>query len=230
MSRLKSWARIGAYVTCALVASQVRADDVRGTVRSGEEPKARAIEAVRAPYWQEWNGFIDPKKPSVDLAREVSAVLIGPSDTRDSVTVVLRQGTLTPSTIVAQHGTTLRVRNEDDFAHELFADKLKDFEPKTLGPGQTRSIALGETGVFALGDKLAPHVHGFLHVVAKVSYVTSPASDGSFSFKEVPPGSYVLKVFRGANELPSRELEVQSKGDLTVDPIDVQPSAVKAGK
>lgn len=234
MSRRSGWARVGACAACVLLSSQVRAGDVRGSVRTSEEAKTRNIDAVRAPYWQEWNGFIDPKKPAIDFSREVSAVLIGTTDTRDATTVVLRQGTLTPSTIVAQHGTTLRVRNDDDFAHELFADKLKDFDPKTLGPGQTRSIALGETGVFELRDALAPHVRGTLHVIQKVSLVATPGADGSFSFKEVPPGGYVLKVFRGASELPPRELTVESKGDVTLDPIDVQASAArdpsKAGK
>lgn len=227
MIRANSWARLGAGVACVLLSSQVRAGDVRGSVRTSEEPKTRAIEAVRAPYWQEWNGFIEPKKPAIDFPREVGAVLIGTSDTRDATTVQLRQGTLTPSTIVVQQGTTLRVRNEDDFAHELFADKLKDFDAKTLGPGQTRSIQLGETGVFELRDPLAPHLRGFLHVVPKVSLSATLNPDGSFSFKDVPPGDYVLKVFRGATELPPRELTVESKGDVTLDPIDVQPSAAR---
>lgn len=230
MSRRQSWAMVGACAACVLLTSQVRAVDVRGTVRTSEEPKIRTIEAVRPPYWQEWNGFIDPKKPAFDYPREVSAVLIGTSDTRDATTVVLRQGALTPSTIVVQQGTTLRVRNEDDFAHELFAEALKDFDPKTIGPGQTRSIVVGETGVFELRDKLAPHVRGFLHVLAKVSRTTSPGPDGSFAFEGVPPGSYVLKVFRGASELSSRPVEVASKGDVQLEPIDVQPSAGKAGK
>jgi plastocyanin len=230
MSKPTSGAKVAACMTCLLLASSVRAVDVRGTVRSSEEPKARTIEAVRAPYWQEWNGFIDPKKPSVDFAREVSAALIGSGETRDATTVTLRGGTLNPSTVVVQHGTTLRVRNEDDFAHELYVARIKDFEAKVIGPGQTRSVQMTETGVFEVRDKLSPHVRGFLHVLAKVARVVSPNAEGSFVFEEVPPGDYVVKIFRGANEFEGGTLEVESKGDAQLAPVDVRPTAVKPGK
>ena len=230
MSKPTKGARVAACLTCLLLASSVRAVDIRGTVRSSEEPKARTIEAIRAPYWQEWNGFIDPKKPSIDLAREVSAVLIGPTETRDATTITLRGGTLTPSTLAVQHGTTLRIRNEDDFAHELFAERIKDFDPKTIGPGQTRSVSMSETGVFEVRDKLSPHVRGFLHVLTKVSRVVSPAADGSFVFEDVPPGDYVVKIFRGVSELEGGTLAVASRGDAQLEPVDVRPTAVKPGK
>ena len=230
MNQAMRGAKVAACMTCLLLASSVRAVDVRGTVRSSEEPRARTIEAVRGPYWQEWNGFIEPKKPSVDFAREVSAALIGPSETRDATTVTLRGGTLAPSTLVVQHGTTLRVRNEDDFAHELYVERIKDFDPKTIGPGQTRSVQLNETGVFEVRDKLSPHVRGYLHVVAKLTRVVSPNADGSFVFEQVPPGAYVVKIFRGASEVEGGTIEIESKGDVQLDPVDVRPTAPKSGK
>jgi plastocyanin len=213
-------------VACGLLlATQVNAGDVRGSVRSNEEVKSKTIEAVRTPYWQEWNGFIDPKKASIDYAREVSAVLIGPTGTRDATTVVLRNGTLSPSTIVVQVGTALRIRNEDDFGHELFVDGLKGFDAVETSPGSTRTVQMEQTGVFALGDKLAPYVRAHLHVIAKVTQVVNPSGDGGFSFKEVPPGKYTLKVFRGPAEVSTRELEVTNTRELALDsiPVDTKP-------
>lgn len=212
-------ARVLALVAGLVCAGDARAGDVRGSVRSREEVKTKTVEAVRAPYWQEWNGFIDPKKASVDFAREVTAVLIGQVATRDATTVLLRDGTLSPSTIVAQHGQPLRIRNEDDFAHELYVEGLKTFDAKATSAGQTRTIQMDQTGSFVVRDKLAPHVRGHLHVVAKFTQTVNPSADGTFAFKEVPPGKYTLKVYRGANEVSTSELEVTGSRELVIDPI-----------
>jgi plastocyanin len=222
-------AKVFALTAGLLVASTADAGDVKGNVRATEEVKLKAVEGVRAPYWQEWNGFIDPKKASFDYAREVAAVLIGPQPTKDSVTVVLKNGTLTPSTIVAQVGTTLRIRNEDDFGHELVVDKLKGFDAVETSPGSTRSIVMEQTGAFEVRDRLAPYVHGHLHVIAKLTQVVNPSADGSFAFKDVPAGPYTLKVFRGGKEVSTAELEVGSK-DTEVDTIPLPPAADGKGK
>ena len=224
-------ARMGAIAFCLLLAGDVRAVDVRGSVRSSEEPKAKAIEAVRPPYWQEWNGFIEPKKAGVDYAREVTAALFGPVETRDATTVALRDGTLSPSTIVVQHGTPLRIRNDDDFPHELYAEGLKNFDARSTGPGQTRSIPMDQTGVFVVRDMLSPHVKGLLHVVTKVSLIVNPGHDGAFVFREVPPGHYTLKFFRGERVLSGGDVEIASTRDVVLDPValDTLP-AITPGK
>ncbi len=218
-----SLAKVCALTAVLVSASAAQAGDVKGSVRANEETKLKSVEGVRAPYWQEWNGFIDPKKASFDYAREVSAVLIGPQPTKDSVTVVLKNGTLTPSTIVAQVGTTLRIRNDDDFGHELVVKDLKGFDAVETSPGSTRSVVMEQTGSFEVGDKLAPYVHGYLHVVAKLTQIVNPGSDGNFSFQDVPPGTYTLKVFRGAKEVSTSEVEVGSK-DTEVDTIPLPPA------
>ena len=207
--------------------TEAAAVDVKGSVRTDETPKASSVQAVRAPYWQEWNGFIEPKKPSVDYAREVSVVLVGPESMRDATVVELSNGTLTPSTIVAQHGSSLRIRNQDDFTHKLYADKLEKFDAIETSPGQSRELQLLQTGDFELGDRFAPHVHGYLHVLPKVSAVANPQSDGSFVFKDVHPGSYTLKVFRGAREVSSETLEVKDGRDIVVGPFSVDARAKK---
>jgi hypothetical protein len=230
MKRATSGTRTAALAVGLLLASHVSAGDVRGNVRANDEAKTKTIDAVRPPYWQEWNGFIDPKKPGVDYPREVSAVLIGSAENRDAATVVLRNGTLSPSTIVAQQGLPLRVRNEDDFGHELYVDGLKGFDAVETSPGQTRTVQLEQTGVFVLRDKLAPHVRGYLHVIAKLTQVVNPGSDGGFAFKEVPPGKYTLKIYRGPGEPTVSELEVLSTKDMQLDPVLLGPLAAKPGK
>ena len=203
------------------------ATDVKGNVRSEQAPKPKAVEAVRPPYWDEWNGFIEPKKASVDYAREVNVVLIGAEANRDAITVTISNGALLPSTIVAQHGVPLRIRNLDDFTHKLGATGLKGFEAMETSSGQSRELAMLQTGDFVISDQLAPYLKGHLHVLPKLTAIAAPQSDGSFVFKDVHPGSYTLKVFRGAFEMSSSELEVKDTREVVVPPISVD---AKAGK
>jgi hypothetical protein len=226
-SAAPGWVLGALLVGSGLGWARAAAVDVKGSVRSDETPKQAAVQAVRAPYWQEWNGFIEPKKASVDFAREVAVVLIGPESLRDSTVVELSNGTLTPSTIVAQHGAPLRIRNQDDFPHKLSADKLEKFDAIETSPGQGREVQLLQTGVFELTDRLAPHVRGYLHVLPKVSAVANPQGDGSFAFKDVHPGNYTVKVFRGARELHTEELEVKEGRDIVVGPFGVDARAAK---
>jgi hypothetical protein len=203
------------------------ATDVKGSVRASETPKEKAIEATRAPYWQEWNGFIEPKKPSVDYAREVTVVLVGAESTKDSTTVLIQNGALLPSTIVVQHGVPLRIRNTDDFAHKLSAEKLKGFDAIETSSGQSRELQMLQTGDFVITDKLAPYLKGYLHVLPKVTAIANPEADGSYKFSDVHPGSYTVRVFRGPYEMGSSTLEVKEKGDVSVPAISVDTKAAK---
>lgn len=207
--------------SCAfLVSAQALAVDVRGSVKGGES-RAKIAETVRTPYWHEWNGFIEPKKSSTDLAREVVVVLIGNDGMKENASLSLQDGTLAQATVVVQKGGTLRIRNEDDFTHQLYAEGLKQFDPIETSAGQSRQVQVDEEGSFPILDKLAPHVRGHLHVLPKVSRIAQPQSDGTFKFPDVAPGSYTLKVFRGASEVSSVTLDVPDKRELVVDPISV---------
>jgi hypothetical protein len=128
---------------------------------------------------------------------------------------------------VAQHNAPLRIRNQDDFTHQLYSDKLKEFDAIETSSGQSRELTLLQTGDFAVGDRLAPYVHGFLHVLPKVSAIATPSADGTYVFKDINPGTYTLKVFRGAFEMSSSELEVKDSRELVVDPIAVDAKAKK---
>ena len=78
-----------------------------------------------------------------------------------------------------------------------------------------------------LVDKVAPHVKGFVHVLAKVTAVTAPQADGSFAFKDVPAGKYTLLVFRGGAEVSSQEIDVGSSGSVNLETVSVE---FKSGK
>ena len=217
---------VGALVGALLLAGSAAAVEVKGNVSAKDEQANGQGAAVRPPYFQEWNGFIEPKKRGVDYAREVACVLIGNEGMRDATQVTLKNGALSPSTVVMQAGTSLRLRNDDDFVHKLWAEGLKAFDAIETTSGAGRQIEIDTTGSFPIADKLAAHIRGTLHVLAKVSYVTYPKADGSFSFADAAPGHYTLKVFRGDKEVSSSEVDLPDKSEFELDStiaVDLKP-------
>jgi hypothetical protein len=218
---------VGALVVLLAMAGSAAAVEVKGTVKAREDQAEGPGFAVRAPYFREWNGFIEPKKRGVDYASEVACVLIGAEGMRDATQVLLKNGALSPSTVVMQAGTSLRVRNDDDFVHKLYADGLKAFDAIDTTSGQGRQVQIDTTGSFPIADKLAAHVRGHLHVLPKVSYVTYPKADGTFEFADAAPGHYTLKVFRGQHEVSSTEIDLPDDREFELDDaiaVDIKPS------
>jgi hypothetical protein len=179
------------------------------------------VKATRAPYWREWNGFIEPKKRAPQLSRELTAVLIGEASASDAATVLLKNGQLTPQTIVMQQGMGLRIRNEDDCTHQLYAEGLKSFDAVETSAAQGRQLQIEQAGTFPIRDQLAPHVQGTLVVLPKVSAVAVMKDDGTFNFSAVPAGKYDLKVFREGKEVGSVPVELAEGREITLDPIAI---------
>ncbi len=203
------------------IAGAAAAVDVRGSLRVRGAVEAPQVEAVRGPYWREWNGFIEPRKQAASLSREAAVVLIGQKGASDATTVALLNGQLAPRTIVMQQGTALRIRNRDDFTHKLHAEGLEAFDAIETSPGQGRQLQIDEAGTFAIRDELAPHVSGTLIVLPKVSAVAKVQDNGEFVFEGVDPGEYQLKVFRDGKEVRSLAVTLTDDKKLNLDPIDL---------
>jgi hypothetical protein len=169
--------------------------------------------------WELENG-VKEVLPERTPPREVAVVLVGAAaasgDNRQEVAIV--GGSLYPSTLVVRSGTTLRIRNDDEIGHELVAVGLDGFSAEATSPGATRSIHLTKPGSWPVLDKLAVHASAYLHVLPNLSAVAKLEPNGSYTFPDVPAGKYTLKVFRGADELISKDIEVADRS-LSVDPL-----------
>lgn len=215
-----------------LALATAHATDVKGSVRvaDGYVPEP-AADARKPYYWEEWNGFLDPRPRRLDPRRDLAVALFGPppADADHHITIQFQGGGLLPSTIVVGVGTLLRIDNHDDFGHELYAEGLDGFSAEGTSSGQSRSVNLTQAGHYVLRDRQAPHLHGDLHVVAGIAAVLQPAADGSFTFAGVAPGQYTLKVYAGAREATTQAVNVtDSHEPLVVEPIVLTPAAPAA--
>jgi hypothetical protein len=220
-----------AVVAVAVAASAAAQVQVSGKLVLGQY-KPAPVEAApnkRPAYnWELENGFKEVRPDRVDAPRELAVVLLGdaeaPAESR--VEITFAGGGLMPSTLVVRSGTTVLIRNDDEFAHELFAVGLDGFSAEATSPRGRRSVNLKTEGTWPLRDRILTHVTGQLHVLPNLVATATINADGDYSFSNVAPGKYTLKVFHADKELASQEVEVTTR-PLTISPIalGVSPEA-----
>jgi hypothetical protein len=209
----------------ASAAAQVSGKLLLGTL---EHSVSASPEPAGSYNWELENGFKEVRADRVDGRRELAVVLVsdGAGTAPDGkagqdgprVEVAFSGGGLLPSTIAVRTGTTLMIRNDDEIAHELYAPGLTGLSAEPTTPRGRRSISLKAPGGWPLRDRLVPHVAGYLHVLPDLVAVANVDASGQFSFSDVQPGRYTLKVFRGERELVSTPVELATRS-LTLDPI-----------
>lgn len=206
------------------------AADVTGTLRIPDPPATGDPEGSRrAFYWEEWNGVLDPRPARIDARRELAVALTGGAAVGDLTrpTVRLFGGAPLPSTIVVRQGAVLRIVNEDDVPHELYAEGLDGFASEATNPAQARTVRLDRPGSWPLRDRRFPHVRGHLHVLPDLVAVVQPDAAGAFSVAGVPAGSYRLRVWLGATEVANQAVVVGAEREVALGSVPV--SAPRAG-
>jgi len=181
--------------------------------KSGDKPPRPAFN------WEIENG-VKEVLPDRTSPGELAVVLLGAAAPSGDgrVEVSISGGTLSPATLVVRTDTTVRIRNDDEIGHELQAVGLDGFSAEATSPGATRSVRLTKPGSWPLQDRLAVHARAYVHVLPNLSAIAKLEPNGSYVFSDVPPGKYTLKVFRAADELLSKDIDVADR-PFTVDPL-----------
>jgi hypothetical protein len=218
-TRTPIWRSLAALVVLVPAATALAAG-VSGKLVLGAYKPEPPKQARAAYNWELENGFKEVLPDRIDAERELAVVLVGKNDAPppEKVAVRLYGGSLLPATVVVPAGSTVEVRNDDEFAHALYAEGLEGFGAEPTSPRALRAVNLPKAGSWPVRDKLIPHVRAHLHVVADLAAIAKVQRNGSFAFEEVPAGTYTLKVFHGATELVSQAVEVGGSA-LVIDPI-----------
>lgn len=208
------------------LATTAWAVDVRGTLRIPSGYGAPPTESAQARelnhYWDEWNGFLDPRPRRFDPSRELAVVLTGPGEfAAEQPGFAIANGGLLPSTIVERAGANLSIANNDPVTHQLFAEGFAELGPTPTAPGLARQQRVGEAGSWPLRDQRYPHVTGHLHVLPDLIARAAVQRDGTFLFRGVAPGAYTLKIFHHERELHTAQVTVPEDRELVVDPIAI---------
>jgi hypothetical protein len=233
---------LGLGIGLGVAAFDAHALDVRGRVVFQRPPEPKTPPAKRDQeqgtklyYWEEWNGYVQPRAPKVDLAREYVVALCvkqgsvpatsAPSARAPETRVDLWGGVFYPSTVVAPARSKLIVRNQDAFEHVLSAEGRTDLPPMPLSSGGERTLNTGAEGTWVLRDRADANVTAHVHVRQDIVATASLDKQGAFTLPDVPPGAYVLKVFRDGRELVSQVVSVAPKRKkdkrVALDPVDI---------
>jgi hypothetical protein len=200
--------------------------EVRGLMRvvgTLPHPAGAALTAPFKPYWEEWNGFLDPGKGAPDPAQVLSVVLRGKGAAQDpGCQYQLRGGTFAPTTMVVAKGSTLRIENTDGCSHELYADDVEGFQALQTAPGNARAVPVSSPGHFVIRDRLYPHVTGHVHVVDDLVACAALEGNGRFRFPDVTDGEYTLEVYLGERKVLSEAVEASGRYHTT-DVLTISP-------
>ncbi len=228
MGERKNWIKLGAVCAAAVLVAlgAASAESLQGSVR-GSSADASSESDQKDHYWKVWNGAL-PERPANDSHDDLLAVLTGKFTGREiGCKFAFRGGALSPSTIAARSGTTIRVENRDAFTHELSVEGLAGFTPLEAGPGKARVIPVPAGGPWKLGDRIYGHVEGYLHSMRELVACAPVDANGKFSFQDVPPGPYSLRILRGSEQVASRRITVPAGRALQIDAVSISKSRRK---
>jgi plastocyanin len=105
----------------------------------------------------------------------------------------------TPHTIIILRGTTVDFLNSDQVAHNVFwpsinGDKRLRHNLTVVSPSQKKSFQFNDLGTAQTLCNFHPDMVAYV-VVVPTPYFALTGNDGTFTIKNVPPGTYTLKTW-----------------------------------
>jgi plastocyanin len=131
-----------------------------------------------------------------------------------------------PDLVVVPVGSTVEFPNSDPIFHNVFSlSKAQPFDLGYYPKGQSRTVKFNNPGVV----QVYCHIHANMYaaiVVTASPWFQKPASDGGFSFSNVPAGRYRLTAWHKIAGLHKVDIEVPETGSVEVSirvPVDMEP-------
>jgi plastocyanin len=118
----------------------------------------------------------------------------------------------TPHVTLILRGTTVDFTNSDNVAHNVYwpsvaGDKKFRHSMTIVSPNQQKSFQFENLGAAQLLCNLHSEMVAYV-VVVPTPYFSLTGNDGSFSIKDVPPGSYTLKTWGEDGKPATRAITV----------------------
>ena len=104
-----------------------------------------------------------------------------------------------PRAVIILKGTTVDFLNSDQVAHNVYwpsigGDKKLRHSLTVVSPGQKKSFQFNDLGTAQVLCNFHPDMVAYI-VVVPTPYFGLTGTDGSFTIKNVPPGTYTLKTW-----------------------------------
>ena len=115
-------------------------------------------------------------------------------------------------------GTTVDFTNDDNVVHNVFAPpgSAKTFNLGTYGVGVSKKLTFDRPGEVPLLCNVHAEMSGFI-IVLQNPYFALTDRTGRFELKDVPPGSYTLKVWHEKLKEASQDVVVEAGKTVAVE-------------
>jgi plastocyanin len=206
------------------LAAPAGASEVAGqvTIKSALAPRAVGRKKVGGGYGSEAGGSQGGPTAEVD---ERSYVVVYLEPTRGTLKATPGQAVIAqknkdfvPHVLPVVKGSTVVFTNEDITLHHIYStSSTRPFEIPKYPRGQRKSITVDRLGVVEIFCGLHPRMNAYILVLSN-DYFTMAGADGSFTLKNVPPGTYTLKAWHPrVKEISSQTITVPASGKATVN-------------
>ena len=128
------------------------------------------------------------------------------------VTVDQRNMKFIPHTIVIVRATTVDFLNSDQAPHNVYwpaigGNKALRHSLTIISPGEKKSFQFDNLGAAQLLCNLHSDMVGYI-IVVPTPYFALTGSDGTFTIKDVPPGTYTLKTWSAEGKPTTQTITV----------------------
>jgi plastocyanin len=123
-----------------------------------------------------------------------------------------------PHILPVLKGTTVDFTNDDTVAHNVFAPPgaAVRFNLGLYGPGVKKTVTFDSLGEVPLLCVVHPDMLGYV-IVLQNPYFALTDTGGRFQIKNVPPGTYQLKVWNEKVEGAPQQVEITAGKTTTVE-------------
>jgi plastocyanin len=126
---------------------------------------------------------------------------------------VMDQAGLTfgPDLLLVRTGQPVQFRNSDDTLHNVHVSHEETREPSfnvAIPTGESYTYTFKRDGFYRVGCDIHPAMAAVIFS-ASTPFSTLAEDDGSFTFADVPPGSWTVTVYAAGRRL-QRDVEVQA--------------------
>ncbi len=218
------------------------ASGMKGKVKAGEEfqqyfnKQAKTGTEKLDFYWEVENGVLPVLPPVLEMEQRIAIALFRKDDPSSTGFVPVHPeifgARVVPGVVVAPPKSTIKFHNADPFVHELYSDDLgKLFPPELQSSQQTRQVQFTNPGVYRVSCRTTPHLAGYVVIVEGVVAVKTPDAEGNFSFEEMDPGDYIVKIYFDGSVVGEKAVTVvdsDKEKDIAQVEIEMKPPALAA--
>ena len=121
-----------------------------------------------------------------------------------------------PHLLVITQGDTVRFLNHDAVAHNVYSPDGDAYNLGSFKGGEERTRTFSTPGAYAQLCSIHPEMLGYVFVTPS-PYAAAVDDQGRYELRDVPPGTYQLRVWNAHLPAISRSVTVPAGGKATVD-------------